>query len=63
MLQQQDEFESFVHEYNYERPHEALQMKTPSSLYQPSARPYQGLPALEYPVHDRAITVPECWRV
>lgn len=63
MLQQQDKFESFVHEYNYERPHEALQMKTPSSFYQPSERPYQGLPALEYPLHDRTITVTECGRV
>lgn len=63
MLQQQDKFESFVQEYNYERPHEALQMKTPSSFYQPSQRAYQGLPALEYPFHDRTITVTECGRI
>jgi hypothetical protein len=63
MLQQQDKFESFVQEYNFERPHEALAMKTPGSLYQPSRRPYVGLPDLQYPFHDRSITVTECGRI
>jgi hypothetical protein len=39
MLQQQDKFESFVQEYNFERPHEALAMKAPGSLCQTSRRP------------------------
>ena len=35
----------FRHEYNYERPHEALQMKTPGEVYQPvNLRPYQEQP-------------------
>lgn len=29
----------FVYDYNYERPHEALGMRFPGALYQPSARP------------------------
>lgn len=63
MLQQQDKFENFIREYNYERPHEALAMKTPSALYEPSTRPYEGLPPVEYPFHDRVITVTECGRL
>lgn len=38
----------FRHEYNYERPHEALQMKTPGEVYQAvNLRPYQE-PAREW---------------
>lgn len=47
---QQRTFDSFVHEFNYERPHEALAMQTPSSVYVPSHRPYsRKLIELEYP--------------
>jgi putative transposase len=35
---QQRRFDAFRQEYNTERPHEALSMKTPSSVYVPSAR-------------------------
>lgn len=49
---QQRSFDRFREEYNRERPHEALGMKTPSSLYAPSPRPYpERLPRLEYPAH------------
>jgi transposase InsO family protein len=35
----------FRHEYNYERPHEALGMKTPGEVYKPvNLRPYQEPP-------------------
>ena len=35
----------FRHEYNYERPHEALQMQTPGEVYQAvNLRPYQEQP-------------------
>src|SRR5216117_906063 len=37
-LQQQDRFDAFVHEFNAERPHEALDMKCPAELYTASAR-------------------------
>jgi transposase InsO family protein len=42
--------DGFRQEYNHLRPHEALQMKTPSQLWSPSARPYQPKPAeWQYP--------------
>ena len=48
--QQQRAFDSFVREYNDERPHEALGMKTPSGFYKRSRRRYpRRLPELEYP--------------
>ena len=38
-------------------------MKYPGELYTPSARPYQGLSELEYPFHDRTLTVTTCGRI
>ena len=35
----------------------------PAELYRPSARPYTGLPALEYPFHDRTVIVTQCGRL
>jgi transposase InsO family protein len=47
---QQLELDRFRHDYNEVRPHEALAMQTPGSVYQPSPRPYQErLPEVEYP--------------
>lgn len=63
ILQQQDRFDRFVSEFNEERPHEALHMKTPAALYEPSSRPYNGLPELDYPFHDRDILVTACGRI
>ncbi len=40
MNRQQMKFEEFRREYNEERPHEALEMKTPSSVYEASSRRY-----------------------
>ena len=49
---QQKVFDAFRAEYNFERPHEALEQETPGSHYATSARPYpKHLPALEYPLH------------
>lgn len=62
-LQQQARFEAFVKEFNEERPHEALDMKTPAELYTPSKRPYQGLNELTYPFHDKDIMVTSCGRI
>jgi hypothetical protein len=59
-LQQQDRFDGFVHEFNAERPHEALAMKCPAELYAASPRRYDGLPELTYPFHDRDILVTAC---
>lgn len=48
--QQQNSFDLFRREYNEQRPHEALDQKTPASRYQGSPRHYpERLPELEYP--------------
>jgi transposase InsO family protein len=62
-LQQQDRFDRFVSEFNEERPHEALDMKMPAELYAPSSRPYDGLPDVQYPFHDKDILVTACGRI
>jgi transposase InsO family protein len=62
-LQQQAKFDSFITEYNTERPHEALGMKVPADIYAPSPRIYKGIGELEYPFHDRDITVTSCGRI
>ncbi len=62
-LQQQARFDEFIHEFNSERPHEALDMKVPDEVYTPSNRSYQGLPEVEYPFHDRDILVTSCGRI
>ena len=49
--------------YNQERPHQVLDMKYPSELYVSSSRPYRGIGDLEYPFHDRTITVANCGRI
>ncbi len=49
---QQRRFDAFRHTYNRERPHEALEQKTPASLYQRAPRSYpESLPTIEYPGH------------
>ena len=62
-LQQQDRFDAFLSEFNAERPHEALDMRTPAELYTSSPRAYQGLPEVEYPFHDPDILVTACGRI
>jgi len=42
-LQQQESLDEFLEEFNTERPHEALGMKTPAEVHTPSRRKYQGL--------------------
>lgn len=63
LLQQQEKFDHFINEYNFERPHQALEMKTPSEVYKPSERKYEGLPEARYPMHDRTVTVTYCGRI
>ena len=62
-LQQQGKFDEFMEYFNHERPHQALGMKYPGELYAPSARPYQGIGELEYPFHDKTLTVTSCGRI
>jgi len=62
-LQQQARFDKFIEVFNNERPHEALDMKCPAEVYQPSQRLYTGLPDIDYPLHDRTIVVTRCGRI
>jgi putative transposase len=62
-LQQQARFDDFVTCYNTERPHQALAMRCPAEHYAPSPRVYRGLPELDYPFHDKAVTVTTCGRI
>jgi transposase InsO family protein len=49
---QQRRFTRFCTEYNYERPHEALDQAVPATRFQPSPRPLpRRLPPLDYPGH------------
>ena len=49
---QQRVLNTFRHEYNWVRPHEALKGALPSDLYRPSLRPYpRRLEPLIYPAH------------
>ncbi len=62
-LQQQAMFDTFIREFNDERPHEALDMNVPANAYHASARAYEGLPELDYPLHDKDVTVTCCGRI
>ena len=62
-LQQQAKFDGFIECYNNERPHQALNMRCPAECYVPSTRPYTGLPELDYPFHDKTVTVTTCGRI
>jgi transposase InsO family protein len=49
MQDQQRLFDQFIREYNFERPNEAIQQKTPASVYEPSPIPYPAkIPSVEY---------------
>jgi putative transposase len=62
-LQQQAKFDKFVDYFNSERPHQALNMQYPAERYVRSTRIYRGLPELEYPFHDKTVTVTTCGRI
>jgi putative transposase len=63
LLQQQERFDAFIDEFNTQRPHQALDMKFPSELYNPSPRAYNGIQDISYPFHDRTVTVTHCGRI
>ena len=47
---QQHQLDQFRQDYNQVRPHEALGMHPPASVYEPSPRPYPNrVPEVEYP--------------
>jgi transposase InsO family protein len=50
--------DAYRHEYNHVRPHEALHMKTPATVWQPSPRRYDAHPPRwEYPVGSWVLKV------
>jgi hypothetical protein len=63
LIPQQARFDEFIEIFNNERPHEALGMKCPVEVYQPSIRTYRGLPDIDYPFHDKVIVVTNCGRI
>jgi putative transposase len=52
LFQQQERFDDFVDEFNSERPHQALDLRTPATVYRSSERTYHGMPELNYPLAD-----------
>jgi putative transposase len=63
VLQQQARFDTFVEQYNRERPHQGLGRKMPADVYARSPRVYRGLEELTYPFHDATFTVTQCGRI
>jgi transposase InsO family protein len=63
ILQQQAKFDTFLEEFNQERPHEALAMKSPADVYIASRRTYLGIPEPHYPFHDKTVIVTSCGRL
>jgi putative transposase len=63
VLQQQARFDTFVSQYNRERPHQPLGMKVPADLYTRSPRVYRGLTDRTYLFHDQTVTVTQCGRI
>jgi transposase InsO family protein len=58
LLQQQEVFDTFLDEFNTERPHEALDMRRPADVYVASARRYpERFDQPTYPLHDDTLTV------
>lgn len=58
LLQQQERFDTFLVEFNAERPHEALGMRPPAKVYKPSKRRLPvTLPEPTYPGYDDTLRV------
>lgn len=52
LKEQQERFNHFRNEFNYERPHEGIDMQPPADVYKPSFSPMpKKLPQIEYPDH------------
>lgn len=61
---QQERFDAFQHEYNQERPHEALGQEPPAQHYRPSSRPLPDrLPEPDYPAYYEQRKVHETGRI
>ncbi len=63
LLQQQERFDNFRREFNYERPHQAIEMKFPVEVYRKSTRTYKGLPDITYPGYEKVLMISNCGRI
>ena len=64
LKEQIDIMDEFIEYYNFERPHEALNQKTPGSIYVPSNRVWTGkLNPVEYSSEYKAILVRCCGNI
>lgn len=63
VLAQQEKFNEFKEQFNFERPHQALEMQCPGQIYHKSQRKYEGLPDIMYPDHDKTLLTSNCGRV
>ena len=63
LLQQQERFDYFKEEFNYERPHQAIEMKCPGDIYSKSEKEYKGIEELSYPGCDKSLMITNCGRV
>lgn len=64
LLSQQEKFDAFRETYNKERPHQALNMKSPADLYEASRKKFNPfLDPLEYPDHENTHQVSLCGSV
>jgi transposase InsO family protein len=63
LLEQQEKLDKFIHQYNFDRPHQGIDMKYPSELYKPSRKIYKGIQPIFYPFHDKTIQVTQCGRI
>lgn len=58
LLAQQERFDQFVSTFNFERPHEALEMKYPKDIYRFSERKFsKTLEEVYYPLDDKTLAV------
>ncbi len=63
-LQQQAKFDEFIAVLQPRAAAQALDMRYPAELYRAFAAPLSaGSPDLEYPFHDRTVTVTRCGRI
>jgi len=63
LLQQQERFDDFRKEFNFERPHQAIEMKCPGDVYKESKRGYKGLEDVAHPGYDKRLMITNCGRV
>lgn len=64
MLKQQEIFDAFQYLYNCKRPHESLDMKSPTDVYKKSQKTYEPqIESLTYPGHDLTARITKCGKL